>query len=101
MTARHFDEWQAYDHLEPIGSHSAYLSSAIVAAAVLNTNRKKGTRPIKPSELVPQFLDSAKRVLQRFGIGQRQTMQEQIAIAEQLNIAFGGKDSRGTKQDGK
>jgi len=95
MSAQQFDEWRAYDQIEPIGTQAVYLANAITAAAVLNTNRKKGTRPISPSELVPDFLAGAKRLLRQLGIGKIQTAQEQIAIAEALNAAFGGEDLRG------
>lgn len=101
ISSRQFDEWKAYCHLEPIGSIPTFLASAQIVAAVFNTRRKKGVAPIMPSKIMPDFMASAKRFLRRFGGRYKEHIQpvsEQIAIAEQLNMAFGGVDLRGKSQ---
>ncbi len=101
LTSRQFDEWKAYNHLEPVGSAPIFLAGSQIVAAIFNTRRKKGVAPITPSRIMPDFMASARNILRRFGGKRnRQQVSEQIAIAEQLNAAFGGVDLRGKDQHG-
>lgn len=90
MPSRLFDEWKAYSTLDPFGTNSTFYAAAQIAAAIYNTNRRKGSRAISPREIVPDFVKSAKDR----HIPKRQTTQEQIAAVERLNIHFGGADLR-------
>ena len=89
-----FDEWRAYSLLDPFGTEATFFSAAQIASAVLNTSRKKGTRAISPADIVPDFIKSARRALGQHG-KVIQTPEQQLAIAELLNMRFGGRDLRG------
>lgn len=55
MTRDDFRGWIAYYNLEPWGETRADLRAGIVAAAVRNGLRAKGTRSFKPVDFMPQF----------------------------------------------
>lgn len=50
-----FVEWMAFYETEPFGDVRGDIQSAIVAATVVNTNRKKGSKPIKASKFLPDW----------------------------------------------
>jgi len=86
ISSSEFAEWVAYDNIEPINDWSTYFGA--VTAAIYNTMRsKRSDRVWKPEDFFPGFYEKA-----------TQTTEEQIAIVEMLNYAFGGKDLRGNKE---
>lgn len=94
MPSSLFDEWKAYSVLDPFGTQATFFAAAQIASAIFNTNRKKGSRAISPKEIIPDFVESARRhILHEI---KQQTIKEQIMIAEMLNARFGGRDIRGT-----
>ena len=93
MPSHLFDEWKAYALLDPFGTEATFLATAQIVAAIYNTHRKAKSRAISPSEIIPDFVKAARREILRQT--KSQTVQEQIAIVEMLNMAFGGRDLRG------
>ncbi len=87
MSALELVEWHAYYRLEPFGSLVHRKGHALTASVVANANRKKGARPFKVGDFMHDF-DSTKPA------PLAQPASEQIAIAEALNKAWGGKDLR-------
>lgn len=66
MTFNELRAWEAYYALEPWGQARDNMHAGLIAAAVSNPHRKKGTRPVthKDFMLVPrdeQFADNRKR----------------------------------------
>jgi hypothetical protein len=55
MDAREMAEWRAYEKLEPFGEARADLRMGISTAATLNVNRRRGSQPIKPRDVMPDF----------------------------------------------
>jgi hypothetical protein len=55
MDARELAEWRAYEKLEPFGEARADLRMGISTAATLNVNRRRGSQPIKPRDVMPDF----------------------------------------------
>lgn len=92
MSSSLLDEWKAYFILDPFGTDAIFMASAQIASAIFNTNRKKGGRVISPDELIPNFVESARKYILREE--RRQTTQEQLVVVEMLNARFGGKDLR-------
>lgn len=84
ISSRELSEWMAYFELDPFGQERADLRAGIVASTVANTARdpKKRRRQWMPKDFMPQF-DRP-----------RQTWEQQLALVEMLNVAFGGKDLR-------
>ncbi len=69
-------EWEAFYELEPFGPSTDFWRAGLIAAMVLNVNRKPGTKPIAPHQLMPAvFTDGQTR---------RQTAQERVANFRQL-----------------
>jgi hypothetical protein len=89
MDSREFAEWMSFARLEPIGERRGDWQAASIVAAIANANRDPKKR--KEAFAVSDFL-------LRFGTAEeepeRQTWQEQLRIAEMLNVAFGGVDLR-------
>jgi len=87
ISSRELSEWAAFAQLEPFGEEREDLRAGIVAATVANTARdpKRRRRTFEPKEFMP-----------RFGEEKEQGWEEQLAIVEVLNAAFGGKDLRDT-----
>lgn len=85
VSSRELTEWMAFFEMEPFGPERADLRAAIVASTVANTARdpKKRARPWTPRDFMPRFDQPAE-----------QDWQEQLAIVEMLNAAFGGRDVR-------
>jgi hypothetical protein len=85
MTSNEFAEWQAYYLLEPFGPQREDQRAGTIASAVVNVHQKKGSRPLDWRDFFPPYVRKA------------QGWQEQLAIVEMLNAAFGGDDLRQTK----
>lgn len=53
-SSRELTEWMAYERRAgPLGARRGDIHAAIISAAIYNTNRKKGSRPIDPEKLLP------------------------------------------------
>jgi len=76
MTSREFAEWMAFYEIEPFGDERGDLRMAILAALIANAHRdpKRRKRAYKPADFMPKF--------------GRQSLEEQIRIAEMLKAAF-------------
>jgi len=81
MSSNELAEWMAYYALEPFGSETKYIGSAIVAATIQNSNRGKNDKVCQPSDFIPEF-------------GKYQSENHQIQIAEAMTMALGGSDQR-------
>lgn len=56
VSSRELTEWMAYEKISgPLGGRRLDVVAAIVASTVLNTNRRKGTAPIKPDDMIPRW----------------------------------------------
>lgn len=55
MTTEDFRGWMAYYNIEPFGERRADLRAGIVAAAVRNGLRGKGTRAFRATDFMPEF----------------------------------------------
>lgn len=53
LTAKQFQEWQAFYTLDPFGDQRGDLRSGIVSAVIANAFRSKNTNPIEPSQFMP------------------------------------------------
>ena len=87
MSAKEFGEWMAFYTLEPFGEQRADLRMGILAALTANIARdeKRRARPYEVDDFMPKFDQGAKEA---------QPWQEQLALVEMLNAAFGGEDKR-------
>ena len=87
MSAREFGEWMAFYALEPFGDNRADLRIGILAALTANIARdeKRRSEPYEVDDFIPKF-DKAEK--------EAQPWQEQLALVEMLNAAFGGEDKR-------
>lgn len=92
MPSSAFTEWMAYDLIEPIGPARIDAGFGLVAATVVNVNRKRGRRAIKPIEMYPPY----DKAFLKAHPG-KQTWQDQLSIVEMLNVAYRGKDLRGNR----
>lgn len=90
ISQRQFVEWMAYYNLNPFGEERADTRAGIVASTVaeVNRNRKKRGKPYGPQDFM---IDYGKR-------RKRQTVADQIKLAEMLTAAFGGQDLREQKE---
>lgn len=89
MSAREFGEWMAFYRLEPFGEDRADLRMGILAALTANIARDEKRRrdPYEVDDFMPKF-DRVEK--------EAQPWQEQLALVEMLNAAFGGEDKRKT-----
>ena len=98
MSSREYAEWLAYAEIEPIGVDRSDLQAGVIAATVANTHRdvEQTPEPYKPADFIHEFwpLDDETGEEEL-----RQSWQEQLALVEALNAAFGGKDLRGVHGD--
>lgn len=85
-------EWIAYDQIDPIGLARVDAGFGLVAATIVNVNRKRGRRAVKPNEMYPPW---DKQFVKRHPA--KQPWQQQLAIVEMLNAAMGGRDLRGQR----
>jgi hypothetical protein len=88
ISSRELSEWRAYYELEPFGEERSDLRSGTIAAVVANTARdpKKRRRPYKASDFMHRFDQEPGE--------ERPRWEAQLALVEQLNVAFGGRDER-------
>ncbi|MBX7237669.1 MAG: DUF4035 domain-containing protein [Caldilineales bacterium] len=82
MSSLEFSEWIAYYNLEPFGLERFDLHAGIVASTIANVNRERNREPYSPLDFMP------------FQPRPQQSWQDQLALVEQLNILFGGSDTR-------
>lgn len=82
MTAQEFQDWKAFYLVEPFGNTREDHRAGIIAATLANTFKKKSAKRYTPADFFPDYAP------------RRQTWQEQLAIVEALNAAFGGRDLR-------
>lgn len=87
MSAREFGEWMAFYALEPFGDNRADLRIGILAALTANIARdeKRRSKPYEADDFMPKFDRTEKEA---------QPWEEQLALVEMLNAAFGGEDKR-------
>jgi hypothetical protein len=53
MDAEEFVCWQAFDRLEPLGADADDYRAGLVAATLINVNRRRGAPPVRPFDLFP------------------------------------------------
>jgi hypothetical protein len=53
--AEEFREWMAFYELDPWGGERGDLRTGIVASVIANVNRPSGSKPITPSDFMPEF----------------------------------------------
>lgn len=74
-------EWQAYEKLTgPLGGLRGDLHAALVSAAVINSQRTKGKRPVNPVAFLPCW--DTERV--------KKSPEELFRIAMAANTSLGG-----------
>jgi len=54
ISSRALAEWMAFFSLEPFGYEANLAGHAITSSVLANTNRKKGAKPFKPADFLPQ-----------------------------------------------
>jgi hypothetical protein len=47
--------WMAYERIEPFGEERADLRAGINTATLININTKRGSKTVKPSDVIPRF----------------------------------------------
>lgn len=52
MSSAEFVEWMAYYELEPFGQYRDNLHAGQVASLIFNSNRRKHTPPLHPTDFV-------------------------------------------------
>jgi hypothetical protein len=70
VSAREFVEWMLYDAQEGLPDRRADWHAGMLASVVANVNRKKGTRPLTPSDFMPRR-DAPSRDTREDTAGQR------------------------------
>lgn len=90
MSSREVSEWMAYSQIEPMASERSdrvelLLGQLLVLLANINRDTKRRKRPYSLEDFMPWLRGQQKP---------RQSWQQQLAIVEALNIAFGGDDLR-------
>ena len=91
MPARVWDEWQAFDQMQPIGDWRRDLLFARLMALTVELRRdpKKRGEPIQAKEfLVVYDPDEARQA------SQPKSPDEMLAFVEMVNTALGGRDLR-------
>ena len=87
-------EWMAFFRLNPFGERRADIRAALISSVIANVNRGKDQPPFKVEDFIIKYdqpeLDEPERV---------QDWQQQLALVEMLNSAFGGKDQREKRND--
>jgi hypothetical protein len=79
VSSRELSEWQAYERIAgPLGSRRGDVHAAMVAAAVINSQRTKG-RPLPVSDFIPRWDRRA-----------GQSPEEMFRAAMAATIAMGG-----------
>lgn len=90
ISSHEIAEWIAFYSIEPFGSVRGDLQAGIVASTVANVNRDpaKRSEPFSPLDFMPKWDEVTEPEKPR------QTWEQQLAMAEALNAAFGGQDLR-------
>lgn len=55
MDAREFAEWIAYDQIEPFGGTRDDQRAGVIASAIVNQHRKKGSKPVEWFKFFPPY----------------------------------------------
>lgn len=55
LTIEQYEEWKAYYMIEPFGNEADYYRTGILAAATLNPHLKRGRKPFKPTDFMPDI----------------------------------------------
>lgn len=84
IESRELSEWQAYYQVEPFGQEREDIGHAITAATVANVFGG-GKRTFGIADFLPQFGQDE---------DEGELWQQQLAMVEMLNAAFGGEDTR-------
>lgn len=92
ISSRELTEWIAYQQLEPMQAERSdrielLLGQLLVLLANVNRDTKKRKRPYSLEDFMPWLRGGAAQK-------SRQTLEQQLAIVEVLNAAFGGDDLR-------
>jgi hypothetical protein len=69
MSAREFDQWIAYDRVEPIGEWRADIRNAMLMTLLANVHRDPKRRPFKLDQFlpfVPKHAPTADELEERF-----------------------------------
>lgn len=74
----------AFYSISPFGDDREDLRTGIVSSTIANVNRGKG-KSFTPQDFIPQFNKETPK---------KQSVETQLAIVEQMNAMFGGKDLR-------
>lgn len=53
LTSRQIEGWIAAYRLDPWGEQPAYWRAGVVASVIANVHRKKGSKPLMPSDFLP------------------------------------------------
>lgn len=83
ISSKELSEWVAYNTIEPFGSRSEYIGSAIVASTIANKDRGKNTRPAEVEDFIPSF-----------GPKENQSVESMLQMAEMFTASLGGQDLR-------
>lgn len=81
-----FAHWQAYARMHPIGEDSANIRAGVIASAITNVYRKKGSKPLTWRDFFPPY--ETRKPQSNW----RTLLDKAIAINRQL----GGEDKRTT-----
>lgn len=88
MPSAELTEWAAFEEIEgPLGAARGDIQAGIISATIANALKGKKGKRHKPKDFIPEW-----------GRGRGQTWQEQLAIVEGLNKAFGGADRRASRR---
>lgn len=54
-------EWMAFARLEPFGFESEMYGHGIVSSVLVNLQKKKGSKGVKPEDFIPTFVETPER----------------------------------------
>ena len=83
-------EWQAYFSLEPFGERRADYRNALLCCILANANRGKDQKAFEVSDFLPTYPED----LPDEDAEEPEPWKEQLAMAELITAAYGGKDMR-------
>ena len=84
LTSKQVSEWMAYYNIEPWGEGQGFYQAGIIASLIANVNRKKGAKPFKPKDFIPDFEQRYRPII-------KQSTEVQLEIFKALVKATGGK----------
>jgi len=84
MSSRSLSEWMAFAQLEPFGDE--WRQTGLITSVIAETHRdpEQRSQPFTPEDFMPRY-ESAE---------EQMDWQDQLALVEMMNVAFGGKDLR-------